>query len=373
MKRIISLTFAPALVFASVMFVLQMGFVLPVTAQVVKHDLNTVIEETSKQSSEILPRPLKMKNLRQFAEKNFAGKFDENSLSETISNGKPAITFSFTNGEKITDSILIDNGDNLELNSDTYPVKWKVTPNDSSAESKEETNNFVENLAATTIVPTCAGLSSPGNPYPCCTVNNRGGYGNCTFAAWYHANRFWGVTLPGWSNAGTWFDSAKNARYPTSLTPALYAIAVSSTLSSKGHVAWVMEISNNMILVYEQSCGSTAYGVQQKWYSTTSFNKGYILSPVSAPSPTISLATSGTIYASSNTQAIKFNVSNVIQGARAVVIFPSGGRATLKDSQLSLSNGVLTAYMTLNARGWWSIQVFNENGKYSGVYQFYVN
>ena len=186
--------------------------------------------------------------------------------------------------------------------------------------------------------------------------------------------------MPTWggngaSNAGKWYDNARSiSGLPTSRTPALYSIAVSSTLSSYGHVAWPMELANDMVLVYEQGCGLTTLGVIQKWRTVATFNKGYILSPTSAPKPTVSLATVGPIFKSNSNQPIKFRVANVNAGKRAVVIFPDGGRATLKDGQLSsVSSGLLTAYMTLSTRGTYKIQVFNENGKFSDLASFYVN
>lgn len=225
---------------------------------------------------------------------------------------------------------------------------------------------------------TCAGVYSPGNPYPCCSYNGNSGYGNCTFAAWYHAKRFWGDSLPTWGSGGLsdakyWFDKLKNNNgYPTSATPALYSIAVNSTYGVSGHVAWVMEIQNDQVLVFEQNCGSSAQGITQTWRPISFFNKGFVLSKVNAPSPALSLAT-GSIYHSSYNQAIVFNQTNVNPGMRVVVIFPNGGRTTLKDAQLNLSGGTLTTYVTLGTAGTYKFQVFNENGKYSGMTNVQVN
>jgi surface antigen len=228
--------------------------------------------------------------------------------------------------------------------------------------------------------PTCAGVESPGNPYPCCDTATNAvsstsgtGLGNCTFGAWYHAQRFWGVALPHWGNAGTWFASAQNASLPTSPTPALYSIGVSSTLSTYGHVAWVMEINNNSVLVYEQLCGSGSQGITQTWRPVSTFNKGFILSPANAPSPTLTQASYGPILHGPQTQTISFYQSNVNPGMRVVVIFPNGGRTTLKDGQLNLYGGILDTYVTLGTAGTYKFQVFNENGKYSGMTSVVVN
>jgi surface antigen len=361
---------------------------LTVFGQKVTEDQNKDTATESRQTADQIVRPEKMRSLRAFVETHFAKKVDKDTILETIADGKPAITFSFTDGGLTTDSILIDNGNSLELHSDTYPTAWKLAEIDQYSDGWEgpplidipmTKEDESQNLAAVA-VPTCAGIASPGNPYPCCTVGSNTKLGNCTFYAWHAAKTFWGYSMPTWgtngaSNAGKWYDNARDiSRLPTSSTPALYSIAVSSTLSGSGHVAWPMEISNDMLFVYEQGCGLTNLGVIQKWRSAATFNKGYILSPTSAPKPTVTLATVGPILKSNSTQAIKFRVSNVNLGKRAVVIFPNGGRATLKDGQLSsVSSGLLTAYMTLSTRGTYKIQLFNENGKFSDLASFFVN
>lgn len=334
----------------------------------------------STQSKADIVRPEKLRNLRKFVETHFANKVDAESIIETIADGKPAVTFSFTDDDRTTDSILIDNGDSLSLYTDTFPTKWKEEMADSKNtelptdfSSRGNSEEFDGDSLRAAAVPTCAGVSSPGNPYPCCNTNK----GNCTFYAWHAAKQFWGYSMPTWggngaSNAMYWYDKSKAMGLQTSRTPALYAIGVSSTLSPTGHVGFALELANNMVLMFEQNCGSSKMGVTQTWHSVSKFNKGYILSPSTAPSPTASFA-SGTLYRSNSNQAVKFRVTNVNPGARAVVIFPNGGRATLKDSQLSnVSNGIITTYMTLSTAGAYSIQFFNENGKYSGMVPFTV-
>lgn len=360
---------------------------LTVLGQTVTEDRKKNIDRESREISDQIVRPEKMRSLRKFVETHFANKVDKDTILETTADGKPAITFSYNDGDRTTDSILIDNGNSLELHSDTYPTAWKLADTGQDSEISEgslsieiptsEDDGF-SNLAAVA-VPTCAGIASPGNPYPCCTVKSDTKLGNCTFYAWHAAKTFWGYSMPTWgvngaSNATHWYDKSVKSGLPTSKTPVLYSIAVSSTNSASGHVAWPMEIANEMLLVYEQGCGLTKLGVIQTWRAAAVFNKGYILSPTSAPKPTISLATVGPLLKSKATQAIQFWVTNVNSGKRAVVTFPDGGRATLKDGQLSsVRNGSLTAYMTLSTRGTYKIQVFNENGKFSGLASFYVN
>lgn len=356
--------------------------------QSVIDDNNKNVNSESKQSKAEIVRPEKMRSLRKFVETHFANKVDKETILETVADGKPAITFSFTDGDRTTASILIDNGDSLELHNDSYPTAWKQADTEGNLEYSGELPMTDDSMykddemsnAAAAAVPTCANVASPGNPYPCCTVGSNTKLGNCTFYAWHAAKSFWGYSMPTWggngaSNGGKWYDNARNiSGLPTSRTPALYSIAVSSTLSSYGHVAWPMELANDMVLVYEQACGLTTLGVIQKWRTVATFNKGYILSPTSAPKPTVSLATVGPIFKSNSNQPIKFRVTNVNAGKRAVVIFPDGGRATLKDGQLSsVSSGLMTAYMTLSTRGTYKIQIFNENGKFSEMASFYVN
>jgi surface antigen len=346
----------------------------------------------SEQKSEKLVRPARFKNLRQYTEKYLQGKFDEESLLETQAEGRNAITFSLTRGGRTIDAILIDRGDSLELNTDEYPsdLNAESKPDDTvSTVEYQESEKEIELLR--TSVPTCAGVASPGNVYKCCDRYGNlvdpylgTGLGNCVYYSWEAMRRFWGLRAPHWSHAKYWFDRARAAGYPTTSAPGLYAIGVNSTDAPGlcgglpcGHVALAMELSNSMVLVYEQVCGSTSTGIRQKWHAVSKFNKGWIRNPLSAPIPQISgHSPQFQIWSSPYTQAVRFNTYNVNPGARAVVTFPSGGRSTLKDSQLYLSGSTqqaLTAYMVLNARGWWKIEVYNESGKSTGQYSFWVN
>ena len=197
--------------------------------------------------------------------------------------------------------------------------------------------------------------------------------------------KFWGVTPGSWGNARTWYDNARAARYPTSTTPHLYSVGVNSTLAIGpcgstpcGHVAWIMQIIGDFVEVFEQSCGSTASGIRTKRYSIATFNKGFIRNPTNAVRPQITGHSPNLqLWSSRDLQTVRFNVFNVNPGMRAVVTFPNGDRTTLKDAQLRLiqtsSQQALEAYMVLNARGWWKIDVYNETGKNSGHYSFWVN
>lgn len=344
-------------------------------------DYKNVRSESTQRRLE-MERPEKMGSLRKYVASHFADRVDAHSIALTMADGKPAVTFSFTDGDRTTDSILIDNGDSLLLYTDTFPTRWKEEASEIKNQELPtdfptlDTNDELDpSSLRSDAVPTCAGVSSPGNPYPCCNTNK----GNCTFYAWHAAKQFWGYSMPTWgtngaSDAKNWFDKSRASGLPTSATPGLYAIAVSSTLSSYGHVAFVLEIAGNMVLVFEQNCGSSANGITQTWRTISTFNKGYVLSPINAPKPTASLATVGPLFKKSTDQPVQFRVSNLNPGKRAVITFPDGGRWTLKDGQLSsVQNGVLTAYMALSQRGTYKIQFFNENGKYSDQASFSVN
>lgn len=293
-------------------------------------------------------------------------------VAETAADGgHQAVTFRVPQKGGVVDAILINYGTYLELHQDEI----KLAPKD---ERKKEESSAVTTeqqlLSVTSTNPyanNCSGVTrSPGNPYPCCNTY----YQNCTYFAWEQAYRFWGDPLPSAGNAKDWATNLSNQGYPVAPTSGvgLYNIGVSSTLSSFGHVAWTMEISNNMVLVWEQSCGSTQQGYSQMWRSIATFDRGFIQTKKALPSPYINGHSPQNLVSSSYNQQVVFWGGNINPGCRAVVTFPGGGRATLKDAQLQVGYGTLTATMLLGSSGWWSIQVFNENGKFTGMYSFYV-
>ncbi|MCR4702173.1 MAG: RICIN domain-containing protein [Saccharofermentans sp.] len=85
-------------------------------------------------------------------------------------------------------------------------------------------------------------VSAASNPYS-------GGETNCTYVAWRECYNATGHALPGWGDAGTWFNSAKNAGYSTGSTPKANSIVVWS--GSPGHVAWVSAVNGNSIYIKE--------------------------------------------------------------------------------------------------------------------------
>ena len=79
-----------------------------------------------------------------------------------------------------------------------------------------------------------------------------GGDGNCTYTAWRLAYANTGIQLPGWGNAGTWYNSARNAGFTVSTVPRAKSIAVwSGGPNGYGHVAYVTEVSGDQIYIQE--------------------------------------------------------------------------------------------------------------------------
>jgi photosystem II stability/assembly factor-like uncharacterized protein/surface antigen len=123
----------------------------------------------------------------------------------------------------------------------------------------------------------CGGVSSPGNPFPCCPNG-----GNCTWWAWHKAKSIWGVDFPAKGNALSWADVARSNGYLVTSTPAINTIAVNTTQTADGvvygHVAWVEEISGDKLRVSEMNCCSMCgYGPNyDKWYSISYFDGGFI-------------------------------------------------------------------------------------------------
>lgn len=233
-------------------------------------------------------------------------------------------------------------------------------------------------LAATGSAQTCGPITSSGNPFPCSNG------GNCTFFAAYKANTVWGInfnSLPSRRSAKYWADDAVANGYPVSSVPGIYTIGVSSTLSSDGHVAWVVEVSGSQVKVQEMNWGT--YGWREKWYSVSTFNKGFIYPKQNSGQPSIWYTTPWTLWASSYNQSVGVIGWNLYYPLVFEATFPSGGRATLKDGQilynpyLAYSVGCYSCqsvYLqaTLNARGWWNIRAVASNGQRSDPYWFYV-
>lgn len=326
----------------------------------------------AKPSQTTIERPSEGESLRAFVKRKFPQAIM--ILETEADGGHQAITFRVPRREIVEDTILIDYGTHMELHQD----ELKLAPKDSQTTAETKEVKVVQSPSGTVSLTgaysnNCAGvIRSPGNPYPCCDPN--GSSQNCTYFAWEQAYRFWGDSLPSAGNARDWATNLANQGFPVAQTSGvgLYNIGVSSTLSTFGHVAWTMEVANNMVLVWEQNCGSTQQGFTQAWRTIATFNRGFVQTRRALPVPYINGHSPQSLVSGPNNQQVVFWGGNINPGCRAVVIFPSGGRATLKDAQLQVGYGTLTATMVLGNSGWWSIQVFNENGKFTGLYSFYV-
>lgn len=64
----------------------------------------------------------------------------------------------------------------------------------------------------------------------------------CTYFAWQQAYEKMGIVLPGWGDAGSWYNNAANAGYSVGATPKANSIAV-WTGDGYGHVAYVTSVS----------------------------------------------------------------------------------------------------------------------------------
>jgi len=165
----------------------------------------------------------------------------------------------------------------------------------------------------------CGGISATsGNPYTCSSPCLGA---NCVFYAWEAAYQAWGVKLPSWGSARYWGDQARNAGYPVDSSCSAGSIAVSTTLSAYGHVAWVTscDYANKKVYVNQQDCydktGQTTIG---KVWNMSSYQY-YIHRPAL---PRASITATGSFGTARNGHTVVARVSN---GSTAQVTFSSSG------------------------------------------------
>lgn len=92
-------------------------------------------------------------------------------------------------------------------------------------------------------------VSAASNPY-----KKTSSYGiNCTWYAWKMAFEKGHVALPGWGNAKTWYDSAKNSGFSVGLKPKAKSIVVWDNWTSFGHVGYVEKVSGNTLYVWDST------------------------------------------------------------------------------------------------------------------------
>lgn len=129
----------------------------------------------------------------------------------------------------------------------------------------------------------CGGLTSFGNPFPCCDNNNNGSLknpvdGNCTWFVWKQANEVWGYKLPTtmYGDAKTWNDKDHAINKPDghvfSSQPRMNTIAVSEN-GEDGHVAWVSRVFSHLgkMVIKEQNCNSSSQNPDGKLTNINSF------------------------------------------------------------------------------------------------------
>lgn len=73
----------------------------------------------------------------------------------------------------------------------------------------------------------------------------------CTWYAWQQAYENTGVALPGWDNAQTWYNSAKQAGYSVGKEAKPNSIAVWSSIDGYGHVGYVVSVEGGYMTTNE--------------------------------------------------------------------------------------------------------------------------
>lgn len=221
-------------------------------------------------------------------------------------------------------------------------------------------------LAIVMLFSMFAGLSvtssAASNPYDRYAKDANGNWANCTWWAWQLAYDNTGVALPGWGNAGTWYNRAVNAGYSCGSTPAVNSIAVRSN-GSYGHVQFVTAVSGSQIYVKEGGYRGTSNGYHEGW-TMTSGVIGYIYCSNKPTNATISV---NKTVADIN-EAVTFTFSASGATAYAIGINRNGTRIITEyvNSGKSYSfsqEGNYTAYVT----------AYNGSGDIdSNVVSFYV-
>lgn len=328
-----------------------------------------------------LSRPSEMSSLEDYVKQYMPGKYNASTIvNSKTEEGYPRLTFSFFEGGLQKDSELVDYGSYLKLIITSKPAFGLFEQGVSeSVDVSDEVKSSVEvTPLGVQTVKTCGSLTSTDNPYPCCS-----NVGNCTFAAWEMAKQSWGspISTGTWGNAGQWFTAAQNQGYPTSPTPALFSLAVSTTAAPPyGHVGLVTAVNgpaNNLkVTLYDQWCTPLKDIGPYDWSISNFSSGGYILNPaVNSQSMSVYGKSPQTLNASTSDQQVLFSVTNIQGNLKAIVIFPSGYRGTLEPSGQIWVYGYQTVgtRIRLSEHGQYSIQFFNPNGVYSPLYYFQVN
>jgi|SRR5579871_2039924 len=216
---------------------------------------------------------------------------------------------------------------------------------------------------------TCAGQTSVGNPFPCCSA------GNCTWWAWKMMKDNWGIAEPDWHDAQLWASNATSVSHHNVISiPSVGTIGVYIPADgSIGHVAYVTQVNNDgSVYVTEMNCGGNGV-TYNKFYSANFFNGGYIYPPIADGTPNIQSMGPSSITHSGSIQNITFVGINTANISAVVVQYP-GGHAVLTGSGqiISRTTSNFTVAMTMGTSGNYSVQAVNNNGTLSNIYGFSV-
>ena len=143
-------------------------------------------------------------------------------------------------------------------------------------------------------------VQAAGNPYDPNATDTAGNWANCTYWAWQLSKDNTGVELPKWGNAGTWYNSARNAGYSTGTTPRAQSLIVYSS-GTYGHVGYVSDYngSTGQIYIKEGGYRNTSNGYHEGWiplngsYNGTVVGFIYLGSVNRAPEGSLDLCTGG--------------------------------------------------------------------------------
>ncbi len=158
-------------------------------------------------------------------------------------------------------------------------------------------------LIAFLMIPmVCLGAS---NPYP--KTQNFNGYTStpCTRVAWQEAYDRLGIALPGWGNAVDWYRNAANAGYQVGSEAKPNSIAVYSGFYDYGHVAFVIEVSDETMRVVENKGSSEGKteGTRSKGIGSGEESGLYLIGFIYITEPKTSTGTTTTTTTTTTTKS----------------------------------------------------------------------
>lgn len=181
-----------------------------------------------------------------------------------------------------------DLGDGRFADLNTLDTKPTMVPaesdDDVSGRSKPEASSrMAAAMPRAASAPSCGGLSSPGNPFPCSNG------GNCVWFAWKMAAERWQIDFPARGDARTWPSAATSNYFRVLSSPAVDTIAMNTTQRDSsgqltGHVGWTVSVSGNTVCTREMSWG--VWGERTVCRDRSYWNGGFVYPPsiaVSSP------------------------------------------------------------------------------------------